>query len=94
MPGKLIPKHKMVPKYVYQVKQLPFADSCGSYLIASVETQNISTPNYPHQYSNDLTCVWTITASNDYLVKLETGFVSNDTCCERLEVRDFASEVC
>ena len=84
----------MVPQLVYQVRHFPFSDSCGSNLVASKKPQNISTPNYPNQYSSDITCVWTITTSNDYLVKLEIGFVSNDTCCERLEVSNFAREVC
>ena len=89
-----MPRRNMVPQLFYHVKHFPFSDSCGSYLVASDKTQNISTPNYPHQYSSDLTCVWTITTSKDYLVKLETGFVSNDTCCERLEVSYFGRKVC
>ena len=80
--------------FVYQGKRFPISDSCGSNLVARDKIQNISTPNYPHHYSSNLTCAWTITTSNDYLVKLETGFVSNDTCCERLEVSDSAREVC
>ena len=74
------------PKYVYRVNRFSFLDFCGSYMVAIEKTQNISTPNYPQPYKSDLTCVWTITTSNDYLVKLETGFVSNDTCCESLYV--------
>ena len=89
-----MPRRIIVPQLFYQMKHFPFSDSCGSYLAASDKTQIISTPNYPKQYSSDLTCNWTITTSKDYLVKLETGFVSNDTCCERLEVSDFARKVC
>ena len=69
------------------------ADECGSRLPAIEQVQSISTPGYPNQYSYNLTCTWTITASSDYLVKLETGFVSNDTCCERLEVSNFVGKM-
>ena len=69
------------------------ADDCGSRLSAIEQEQNISTPGYPEQYSSNLTCTWTITANSDYLVKLETGFVSNDTCCEHLEVSDFGKKI-
>ena len=55
-------------------------------LIAIAQVQDISTPEYPHQYRSNLTCTWTITATSNYLVQLETGFVSNDTCCENLQV--------
>ena len=89
-----MPRRIMVPQLVYQMNYFPFSDSCGSILVASDKTQNISTPNYPNQYSSNLTCNWKITTSKDYLVKLETGFVSNDTCCERLEVSDFGRKVC
>ena len=55
-------------------------------MIAIEQPQNFSTPGYPHQYRSNLTCTWAITASPDYLVRLETGHVSNDTCCENLTV--------
>jgi len=62
------------------------SDACGTYLVAIEQAQNISTPDYPLQYRSNLTCTWTITANTNYLVRLETGFVSNDTCCEDLQV--------
>jgi len=62
-------------------------DECGANLVAIEYEQSISTPEYPNQYRSNLTCKWTITANTNYLVRIETGFVSNDTCCETLEVR-------
>ena len=67
-----------------------FLDSCDASLFAIEQVQSISTPGYPQQYSSNLTCTWTVTANKDYLVRLETGFVSNDTCCEHLEVFCFS----
>ena len=64
-------------------------DDCGSKLSAVEQVQRISTPEYPQRYSYNLTCTWRITANRDYLIRLETGFVSNDTCCEHLEVSSF-----
>ena len=69
------------------------ADDCGSRLSAIAQEQIISTPGYPEQYSSNLTCTWTITANSNYLVRLETGFVSNDTCCEHLGVSDFDKKI-
>ena len=68
-------------------------DDCGSKLSAVEQVQRISTPEYPQQYSYNLTCTWRITANRDYLIRLETGFVSNDTCCEHLEVSDFCRKI-
>jgi len=63
-------------------------DVCGGNLISIDQMQSISTPQYPLQYRSNLICIWTITANTNYLVRLETGNVSNNTCCENLKVRD------
>jgi len=62
------------------------SDACGTTVVAIEKAQYISTPEYPHQYRSNLTCTWKITSNTNYLVRIETGYVTNDTCCEHLEV--------
>ena len=69
---------------------LCFADSCGLHLKAITISSNISSPGYPLQYRSNLTCNWIITAPTaNHVIEIRTGFVSNQTCCERLQVNVF-----
>ena len=70
------------------------SDSCGTELVAIERPQSVSTPQYPYQYRSNLTCTWTITTETNYLVRLDTGHVSNNSCCEQLEVSNFNSSDC
>ena len=64
-------------------------DECGVNVFALNYTQNISTPEYPLQYRSNLFCNWTITSLPHHVTKLEPKYISNETCCEKLEVGSF-----
>ena len=48
---------------------------CGENIAAS--NGNISSPNYPESYSNDLFCVWKVSVFMGYTIVLD--FLSVDT---------------
>ena len=55
-------------------------------MIASTYSATLETPEFPSAYSSNLTCVWKIALPEEHFAEIKTGFVSNDTCCELLEV--------
>ena len=62
-----------------------FLDACGLSLIAIEKWRTLSTPNFPLPYKTNLTCTWTInTMSSNYTIKLITGSISDDSCCEQV----------
>ena len=80
---------QILTQYTSKYQSKTLIDSCDASFIGIQQPQNISTPEYPHQYRSNLTCAWTISTSGSYRIKLETGYVSNDTCCEKLKVTSF-----
>ncbi|CAK8680068.1 unnamed protein product [Clavelina lepadiformis] len=45
--------------------------ACTSYAIITEDSGNISSPNYPNDYSNNLNCNWTILAPPNKLIEVE-----------------------
>ncbi|XP_076822044.1 cubilin-like [Clavelina lepadiformis] len=68
-------------------------EECGSALKSSNHWKNLTSPVYPsHHHSNQI-CTWTITAPYKHVINVSAHFVSNETCCIRLQARESRTDL-
>ena len=61
-------------------------ENCGSELDATATPQTISSPGWPHNYTNNVYCKWIISAPPGYQVKLDIPQVDTEPCCDEFSV--------
>jgi hypothetical protein len=62
--------------------------SCGGYPIVTELQQQLTSPGYPSDYSNNLNCNWILNASAGYAIYIEFSFFQTEACCDFVTVTD------
>ena len=57
-------------RYIFIYFRFVSAFACGFNASVSNHTQTITSPNYPNQYFNSLSCRWILTVRTDHFVLL------------------------
>ncbi len=57
---------------------------CGGNLVERNST--ITSPNYPMNYPDNVTCLWKINAPLNHRIAIKINDFSSEICCDRLEI--------